>query len=174
MKKFMVSFLALCLAVSLSACSTKKVEVKKEETKTTETNKKEEKESKTEKKEGNKRTFVLKASGQVIKSVYTFDGDKILTRVLETTTPYALVGLKDAEAAKKEFSGDIEGYNNVPGVKATMDFQDKLMVQTIEIDQDKLDVEKAVAQGVLESGELNLGMEETAQKLIKDGFTEEK
>lgn len=54
------------------------------------------------------------------------------------------------------------------------DFQDKLMVQTIEIDHDKLDVEKAVAQGVLDSGELNLGMEETAKKLIKDGFIEEK
>lgn len=173
MKKFILSFLTLCLAVSLSACSAK-VEVKKEETKITETSKKEEKEPKTEKKEGNIRTFVIKASGQVTKFIYTFEGDKILKKVSEITTPYALVELKNAEEAKKQFSADIEEYNTVPGVKATMDFQDKLMVQTIEIDYEKLDVDKAIKQGILESDEMNEEIEQTAKKLTEDGFVEEK
>lgn len=125
------------------------------------------------------KTFVLKQDNVTITETITYikSKDKVLKSKKVTD---AKMILKSEEARKKivtilnAYLASLQGIN---GLTSTLDIQENKYIQTVEIDYENLDFEKAKQQikGFEEAfGGDNLSMKKKEAMLIEQGFVEQK
>ena len=125
------------------------------------------------------KTFVLKQEMVTITETITYikSEDKII-KVTKVTD--AKMILKSEEAKKKVvniLNLSLANHQGINGLTATLDIQEDKYVQTVELDYENLDYEKAKQQipGFEEVyGSNDLSMKNREAELIKQGFVEQK
>ena len=125
------------------------------------------------------KTFVLNKDNVTITETITYikSKDKVLKSNKVTD---AKMILKSEEARKKIvtiLNAHLASLQGINGLTATLDIQENKYIQTVEIDYENLDFEKAKQQikGFEEAyGGDNLSMKKKEANLIEQGFVEQK
>lgn len=146
MKKLLGVFAAFLFAITLVACG-----------------------AKTEKSS----VYVLEQNGVNIKLTYFYVGDKVTKQYADNEMPYSSFGATNKEEAKTVL-GDLESqYADVKGIEHRLDYQDDRVIESLKMDLENLDFEKASKlQGVMldAKAENGVSMKLTEETLLNQGF----
>ncbi len=85
--------------------------------------------------------FQLIQEGQMdVRNHFEYQGDKIVVMETKTTMLYSVLGVKDKKAAKTIMKAQgIEKWDNLKGVKHTVDYQSDRLVEVTSVDLTKAD-----------------------------------
>ncbi len=121
---------------------------------------------------------VFEAEEMGIKSTLTYyhDDDRVVKQTAENVIEYDLLGLTSKEEAEEIFGPDAEQYEGIDGIKHEMKYSDDEATEILEINYDEVDYDAAKdLPGIMFEGdpeEHDIGMEQSAEMLSKQGFTE--
>lgn len=122
---------------------------------------------------------VFEAEQMGIKSTITYyhEEDKVVKQTAENVVPYEAIGASSKEDAQALFDPESEKFQGIDGVKHKMSYSDTEATETLEVDYEKLDFDKAKdLPGMTFDGdakENGVSMEKSADMLLKQGFEEE-
>lgn len=123
------------------------------------------------------KTYKFEKNGASVQIEVMYDGDKVVKQKTHNVLKYANAGLLDKEDAKSKIDPISKQYNEVKGIKHRVKYDDKYLVEEIETDFDKLDMEKARALPGFyldDQAKGGVSFKQTEEALKQSGFVEVK
>jgi uncharacterized lipoprotein YehR (DUF1307 family) len=80
-----------------------------------------------------------------VKTVVTYyaEGDRVVKQTLKSTIPYSRLGATTSEEAKKVLDPQSQKFQGIEGLQEKIEYQKDTAVETLSVDYDKIDMEKA-------------------------------
>ena len=126
------------------------------------------------------KTFVLEKNGIKITLVYTYieSEDKVIKQTTINEGVYANIpNLKTKEAVKAVLDPIAEKYQGIKGIKESIDYQEDKFVETLEVDYENLDYEKAktiMGESFQDPKKVKISMKKSEELVTQQGFKEQK
>ena len=126
------------------------------------------------------KTFVLEKNGIKITLVYTYieSEDKVIKQTTVNEGVYANIpNLKTKEAVKAVLDPIAEKYQGIKGIKESIDYQEDKFVETLEVDYENLDYEKAktiMGESFQDPKKVKISMKKSEELVTQQGFKEQK
>ncbi|XTZ39760.1 YehR family lipoprotein [Salmonella enterica] len=121
------------------------------------------------------RTFTFSGPGTEITLTYYYKDDKVLRQTAHNKIYYSSIGAKNVEEAKIKLDPISNKYQNVKGIKESVDYKDTYAEETLDVDYTTVNVADLPAlQGAEFTGAVQDGisMEKSAELLKARGFKE--
>ncbi|MBC1366418.1 YehR family lipoprotein [Listeria innocua] len=121
------------------------------------------------------KTFALSQNGVDSKLTYTYKGDKVTKQTAENTMLYTSMGIKTKEEAEKMLKETSEKFQNIEGLKESIEYKDDKAIETLEVDYTKISSEDLKKlPGMASTGDVSKGisMKESEKMLKSQGFKE--
>ena len=120
------------------------------------------------------RTFEMEDTGLTSTLTYTYSGDEVTSQTAENVMNYEELGLEKADA-EEILNPVAEQYEGLEGIEYSIEYGDEEAVESIEINYEELDYEKAQGvEGIQLEGnpEDGVSMEKSAEMVEEQGYTE--
>lgn len=121
------------------------------------------------------RTFTWSGPGSEVTLTYYYKGDRVLRQTAHNKIYYSSLGAKNVEEAKIKLDPISNKYQNVKGVKESIDYKDTYAEETLDVDYETVNVADLPAlQGAEFTGTVKDGisMDKSAELLKARGFKE--
>ncbi len=127
-------------------------------------------------KDAEKRVFEAETMGITTTITYYHEDDKVVKQTAENVVPYANLGISSEEEAKEIFDPEAEKFQGIDGIKQKITYSDSEAVETLEVDYENLDFDKASElPGMMFDGdakENGVSMGKSADMLLEQRFEE--
>lgn len=123
---------------------------------------------------------VRKGFNATVTYEYIESEDKIIKHISKTEGIYEyLPNMKNKEEAKNLLDPNGKKFDDIKGIKHSVEYLDDKFIDILEIDYTNLDIEKAKAKGVIEKEfedplKVPVSMKKTEKQMIEWGYTEQK
>lgn len=121
------------------------------------------------------RVFEAELGGVKSTLTYYYRGDVVVKQSTVNIVPYETIGATTKEGAKEIFDPVVEEFQGIEGVVEEVDYGDAEFTENLEIDYEKLDMDKlSDLPGTLISGDVENGisMEQSVELLLSQGYKE--
>jgi len=121
------------------------------------------------------RTFTYKGQGTEVTLTYYYKDDKVLRQTAHNKIYYSSLGAKSKDEAKIKLDPVSDKYQNVKGVKESIDYKDTYAEETLDVDYTVVNpAELPALQGAEFTGAVQDGisMQKSAELLKAHGFVE--
>ncbi|TLG77285.1 YehR family lipoprotein [Culicoidibacter larvae] len=119
-------------------------------------------------------TYVAESNGVTMELTYYHTGDNVTKQTANNKIPYTSIGVTNAEDAKAILDPVAVQYQNVAGIKHSVEYTDTEVIETLEIDYATLDYDKAkTIPGITmdENAKNGVSLEKSEKLLLSQGYT---
>lgn len=126
------------------------------------------------------KTFVRENNGVKTTLTYTYNesDDKVIKQTTINEGVYANIpNLKTKETVKAVLDPIAEKYQGIKGIKESIDYQEDKFVETLEVDYENLDYEKAktiMGESFQDPKKVKISMKKSEELVTQQGFKEQK
>ena len=126
------------------------------------------------------KTFVRENNGVKTTLTYTYNesDDKVIKQTTVNEGVYANIpNLKTKEAVKAVLDPIAEKYQGIKGIKESIDYQEDKFVETLEVDYENLEYEKAktiMGESFQDPKKVKISMKKSEELVTQQGFKEQK
>ncbi|MBG9981203.1 DUF1307 domain-containing protein [Facklamia sp. DSM 111018] len=123
------------------------------------------------------KVFVGEVDGMEIELTYYYKGDQVLKQKTVNKLTYESLGVEDEEGAREILDPISETMQDTEGLKEKLDYKDDHVIETVELDFEKGDINELAEVANLETeGDLDEGisMKKSEEFLLEQGFKEKK
>jgi len=121
------------------------------------------------------REFEIEEDGVVSTMTFYHQGDEVVKQTTENILPYENINVDSKEEAKALLDSEVEKMQGVEGVSDDINYGDSEATETLEIDYEHIDADKAKElPGMTFDGDIEEGisMEKSAELLLEQGYQE--
>ena len=122
-------------------------------------------------------TYSLNKDGVKTDIIITHKGDEVTRQASKIKIPYESLGVLNKKQAKEQLETSTKTYEGIDGLTFQLDYKEKEVIQTLEVDFDKIDYRKAKGVAGLNlpsDPQKGIKLEESEKIIKKLGFKEEK